>query len=112
MYGCGLSIHFPVIARNYTKNPKSDVSLYYAYEEAETIIIQENCINLVYLQYNSKKMVAEVNPDRHESQQLTDEMQPANHRRMNASTDHNVSDNYLMGSGVLCGLNYVNNTFP
>jgi hypothetical protein len=52
--------------------------------------MQENCINLVYLQYNSKKMIAEVNTDGHASQQLIDEMQPANHRRMNASTDHNI----------------------
>jgi hypothetical protein len=50
----------------------------------------EHCINLVYLQYNSKKMAAEVNTDPHASQQLTNEMQPANHRRMIASTDHNI----------------------
>lgn len=63
MYGRGLSIHFPV-------NPESDDSLYHAHEEVETINIQENSINLVNLQYNSKKMVAEVNTDGHARQQL------------------------------------------
>lgn len=101
MYGCGLSRHFPVIARNYTKNPKNDVSLYCAYEEVETINIQENSINLVYLQYNSKKMVAEVNMHRHASQQLTDEPQPVNHRRVNASMEHNILNHCI---GLLNGL--------
>jgi len=66
--------------------------------KVETINIQENCINLVYLQHNSTKMDAEVNENRHPGQQLPDEMQSAIHRGLKGSRNQNTLNHF---SGLL-----------